>query len=115
MKLLFDESLSPRLVQLFEDLFPESESALRNGLCGAGDRVILEYAATHKLVLVSTDSDFVSLVERIAGAKVVILRSCNYPTAVAAEVLRRNAIRVAKLADSEERLIFLDLQSAGPN
>jgi len=32
MKLLFDESLSPRLVSLLRDLFPESESALRNGL-----------------------------------------------------------------------------------
>jgi predicted nuclease of predicted toxin-antitoxin system len=30
MKLLFDESLSPRLVPLLRDLFPESESALRN-------------------------------------------------------------------------------------
>jgi len=34
MKLLFDESLSPRLVELLRDLFPESESALRNGLAG---------------------------------------------------------------------------------
>jgi hypothetical protein len=32
MKLLFDESLSPRLVQLLRDLFPDSESALQNGL-----------------------------------------------------------------------------------
>src|ERR1017187_2621965 len=30
MKLLFDESLSPRLVLLLRDLFPECESALRN-------------------------------------------------------------------------------------
>lgn len=34
MTLLFDESLSPRLVELLRDLFPESESALRNGLAG---------------------------------------------------------------------------------
>src|SRR5450432_4185019 len=32
MKLLFDESLSPKLVDLLRDLFPESESALRNRL-----------------------------------------------------------------------------------
>ena len=32
MKLLFDESPSPRLVPLLSDLFPESESALRNVL-----------------------------------------------------------------------------------
>jgi len=56
VKLLFDESLSPRLVPLLRDLFPESESALRNGLSGIGDRKILEYAAAHDFVLVSTDS-----------------------------------------------------------
>ena len=53
MKLLFDESLSPRLVLLLRDLFPESESALRNGLARAGDRSILDYAATHDFILVS--------------------------------------------------------------
>jgi predicted nuclease of predicted toxin-antitoxin system len=42
VKLLFDESLSPRLVSLLGDLFPESESALRNDLAGAGDLRILE-------------------------------------------------------------------------
>ena len=41
MKLLFDESLSPRLILLLGDLFPESESALRNGLASTGDRVAL--------------------------------------------------------------------------
>src|SRR6202167_4866058 len=100
MKLLFDESLSPRLVSLLRDLFRESESALRNGLARAGDRKILEYAAAHGFILVSTDSDFERLLKQIPGARVVVLRSCNYPTDVAAEVLRRNAIRIAELAGS---------------
>ena len=38
MKLVFDESLSPRLILLLGDLFSESESALRNGLARTGDR-----------------------------------------------------------------------------
>jgi hypothetical protein len=42
MKLLFDESLSLRLVLLLRDLFPGSESALRNGLAGGGDSRIPE-------------------------------------------------------------------------
>ncbi|SPF47080.1 conserved hypothetical protein [Candidatus Sulfopaludibacter sp. SbA4] len=108
MKLLFDESLSPRLVLLLRDLFPGSESALRNGLVRAGDRRILDYAAAHDFILVSTDSDFESLARQIPGAKVVILRSCDYPTDVAAEVLRRNAIRIAELRSSQEHLIILD-------
>lgn len=108
MKLLFDESLSPKLVELLSDLFPESESALRNGLAGTGDLRILQYAAGLNFILISTDSDFESLVSRVPTANVVILRSCNYPTEVAAEVLRRNAIRIAELPGSQDRLITLD-------
>lgn len=108
MKLLFDESLSPRLVPLLQDLFPESESALRNGLARIGDRRILEYAAAHDFVLVSTDGDFERLLKQFPGAKVVILHSCNYPTETAADVLRRNAIRIAELSTSQGQLIILD-------
>ena len=108
MKLLFDESLSPRLVLLLRDLFPESESALQNGLARTGDRRILDYAATHDFILVSTDSDFERLLRQVPGARVVILRSCDYPTWGAAEVLRRNAIRIAELPGSQDHLIILD-------
>ena len=108
MKLLFDESLSPRLVQLLRDLFPESESALQNGLARNGDRRILEYAAASDFVLVSTDSDFERLLKQFPDAKVVILRSCDYPTEIAADVLRRNAIRIAELPASHDQLIILD-------
>ena len=108
MKLLFDESLSPKLVPLLRDLFPESESALLNRLARTGDRKILDYAAAHDFILVSTDSDFELLSRQIPGARVVILRSCDYPTGVAAEVLRRNAIRIAELPNSQDHLIILD-------
>jgi len=108
MNLLFDESLSPRLVPLLRDLFPESESALRNGLARTGDRQILEYAVAHDFVLVSTDNDFERLLVQFPAAKVVILRSCDYPTEIAASVLRRNAIRIAELATSHDQLIFLE-------
>jgi predicted nuclease of predicted toxin-antitoxin system len=108
VKLLFDESLSPRLVPLLRDLFPESESALRNGLARIGDRRIMQYASTHDFILVSTDSDFERLLKQFPGVKVVILRSCNYPTEIAADVLRRNAIRIAELPTSHDQLIILD-------
>ena len=108
MKLLFDESLSPRMVPLLSDLFPGSESALLNGLARTGDRRILEYAAAHDFILVSTDSDFEPLSRQVPGARVVILRSCDYPKNVAATVLRRNAIRIAELPSSQDKLIILD-------
>ena len=88
--------------------FPESESALRNGLACAGDRKILNHAVANGFVLVSTDKDFERLIEETPGAKVVILRSCDYSTHVAAGVLRRNAIRIGELLNSRGSLISLD-------
>jgi hypothetical protein len=58
VKLLFDESLSPKLLELLGDLFPKSDSALNNGLARQGDTKIPDYATTHGFVLVTTDSDF---------------------------------------------------------
>ncbi len=84
MKLLFDEGLSPKLVELLSDLFPDSESALRNGLAGAGDHRILQHAVARGFILLTTDSDFATLVTGFPAANVVILRSCNYPTTTAA-------------------------------
>ena len=87
---------------------PESESALRNGLAGVGDRRILDYAAAHDFILVLTDSDFEGLLTQIPGANVVMLRSCDYPTDVAAGVLRRNAIRLTELQNSQDQLLVLE-------
>ena len=108
MKLLFDEGLSPKLVDALADLFPDSQTALRNGLARQGDRAILAYAIAGEFVLVTTDSDFAVLVTEFPAARVVVLRACNYPTSVAADVLRRNAIWIAALPGSEKRLLVLD-------
>jgi predicted nuclease of predicted toxin-antitoxin system len=67
MKLLFDESLSPRLVPLLLDLFPESESALRNGLARVGDRRILEYA--QRMISSCRYSPFLRLSNRDRGGR----------------------------------------------
>jgi predicted nuclease of predicted toxin-antitoxin system len=84
------------------------KALFENGLARVGDRRILEYAAAHDFVLVSTDSDFERLLKEFPHATVVILRSCDYPTEIAADVLRRNAIRIAELPTSHDQLIILD-------
>src|SRR5204863_5976843 len=108
MELLFDESLSPKLVLLLRDLFPESESALRNGLAGPGDRAF----GPKPRPTISSWSRWVAISNawwsQIPDAKVVILRSCDYATDVAADMLRRNAIRIAAFASSPGHLIVLD-------
>ncbi len=57
MKLLFDENLSPELVRLLGDLFPESVHVRDVGLKSADDSVVWQYAKNNSLVIVSKDSD----------------------------------------------------------
>lgn len=45
MKLLLDQNLSPRLLGLLADLFPESRHVREVGLASADDTVIWAYAA----------------------------------------------------------------------
>ena len=58
MKLLFDENLSHKLVQLLADQFPGSTHVRQLGLATADDDVIWEHAKRGSLAIVSKDSDF---------------------------------------------------------
>jgi predicted nuclease of predicted toxin-antitoxin system len=58
VKLLFDENLSPKLVDALDDVFPDSEHVDRVGLGGEIDNVVWEYAKDNCFILVSKDSDF---------------------------------------------------------
>ncbi len=57
MKLLFDENLWHKLVQLLEDLFPNSIHVREVGLKAADDPLVWEYAKDNGLILVSKDAD----------------------------------------------------------
>jgi predicted nuclease of predicted toxin-antitoxin system len=57
MKLLFDENLSPRLVLLLCDLFPDSIHVRDVGLKAADDEVVWKYAQGNSLTICSKDSD----------------------------------------------------------
>jgi len=56
MKLLFDENLSPKLVRLLDDLFPESVHVRDVGLNAADDLVVWKYAQDNSLIICSKDS-----------------------------------------------------------
>ena len=47
MKLLFDENLSPKLVRLLEDFFPNSKHVRDVGLEAADDLLVWQYAIDH--------------------------------------------------------------------
>jgi len=58
MKLLFDQNLSPRLVRLLADIYPDSIHVREAGLREADDAEIWKYASAHGFAIVSKDSDF---------------------------------------------------------
>lgn len=58
MKLLFDENLSPRLMESLADVYPGSEHIHSVGLGSAQDFAVWLYAKAHGFAIVSKDSDF---------------------------------------------------------
>jgi hypothetical protein len=73
MKLLFDENLSFRLVEAITQLFPGSIHITRTSLArGASDRAIWEYAGQNDFVIVTADSDFVTLANTLGHPPKVI-------------------------------------------
>lgn len=58
MKLLFDQNLSPRLVNALADLYPQSSHVSLVELADAADRDVWIFAKKHDFTIVSKDADF---------------------------------------------------------
>ena len=102
MKLLFDENLSPRLVVLLEDLFPNSTHVRDVGLKAADDSQVWDHAKNNGLMLVSKDSD---LHQRsfLFGhpPKVVWVRLGNCSTKDVGKLLRKNLVAIKEFHEDE--------------
>ena len=91
MKLLFDENLSPRLVKLLSDVFPDSVHVRDVGLKAASDPDVWTYAKDNGLVICSKDSDMHQR-SFVFGfpPKIIWVRLGNCSTDDIAKVLRNN-------------------------
>ncbi len=111
MKLLFDENLSPSLVQALESDYPGSSHLRTLGLLGATDVAIWERARLDACTIVSKDNDFRQL-SFLHGAppKVIWLSVGNAGTEAILRFVRsqRTAIHAFE-ADSEASLLVLTL------
>ena len=109
MKLLFDANLSPRLVGRLAELFPDSVHVFDTGLARfTPDETIWEYARANGFTLVTADSDFLDLANaRGAPPKVVRLKNCNYRTSQVEDLLRRHAIPIAELGQSNRVILII--------
>jgi len=99
MRLLFDQNLSPRLVDTLSDVYPGSIHAQAAGLDRATDEEVWTYARGNHLIIVTKDTDFH---ERsiILGAppKVVWIRRGNCSTISIEQILRRHNDDIQQLA-----------------
>jgi predicted nuclease of predicted toxin-antitoxin system len=109
MKLLLDENLSPALVPLLDDLFPESVHVRNIGLEAADDPVVWQYAQTHRLIICSKDSDMHQR-SLVLGypPKVIWVRLGNCSTGDVEKLLRKRFINIEAF-DADEYASFLAL------
>ena len=91
MKLLFDQNLSPRLVDYLSDLYPESNHVYRLGIDRVADREVWEYARRESFVIVTKDADFIDLsMLRGFPPNVVWIRRGNCRTQDIESILRQH-------------------------
>jgi predicted nuclease of predicted toxin-antitoxin system len=108
MKLLLDENLSRRLVRRIADLFPDSKHLGTVGLLQAKDMDVWTYAKSNGFSIVTADADFYELATTLGPPpKVIWLRGCDYPTAVAEDLIRGQAIRITDFLDEPERAVLI--------
>jgi predicted nuclease of predicted toxin-antitoxin system len=111
VRLLFDENLSPKLVEALGKEYPGSLHVRSVGLRGAEDTRIWGYAREHRLTIVSKDNDFRqrSFLEG-SPPKVVWLEVGNAGTAAIAETLQRERGRLLAFeAEAESALLVVSL------
>jgi predicted nuclease of predicted toxin-antitoxin system len=92
MKLLFDQNLSPKLVNRLADLFPDSKHVLTLGLDCADDDAVWDFARQNGFAIVTKDADYNNLsVLRGAPPKVIWLLTGNCTTSHVEAVFRARA------------------------
>ena len=108
MKLLLDENLSRGLVPQIADLFPGSSHVCKAGLLQVPDTSIWAFAKSNDFSIVTADADFYELATTLGPPpKVIWLRGCDYPTAVAEQLIRSQAIRIAEFLEEPEPAVLI--------
>lgn len=109
MKLLFDQNLSPRLVSLLADVYPDSNHVSTMGLNRASDEEVFARAREYGYTVVSKDADFAEMSQsKGAPPKILRLRLGNCTTAQIEQALRSRQQTIQRLeADPETDVLEL--------
>jgi predicted nuclease of predicted toxin-antitoxin system len=108
VKLPFDENLSRRLPARISDIFAGSAHVIQFNLLESPDWSIWKFAQDNGFAIITADADFYTMaIKRGAPPKVIWLRGCDYATAVAAELIRSQAIRIADFLQDPDRSVLV--------
>lgn len=101
--LLFDQNISPRLVEQLADLYSGSVHVSTVGMGNALDIEIWQYAYNNDYIIVTKDADFSEL-GLIKGfpPKIVWIRRGNCSTQEIETILRENFLAISALSDDPE-------------
>jgi len=103
MRLLFDEHLSIKLVDLLSDVFPDSKHVGDVNLISVDDRQIWDFAKENHFAIVSKDSDFINLASVHGHPPYLIwIRSGNVRVREIESKLRGKAIEILNLLGKGE-------------
>jgi predicted nuclease of predicted toxin-antitoxin system len=95
MKLLFDQNLSPKLVNRLADLFPASSHVQSVGLDCATDDQVWDHARINGFAIVTKDEDYNNLsVARGTPPKVIWLQLGNCTTTQVEAVFRARFVDI---------------------
>jgi predicted nuclease of predicted toxin-antitoxin system len=100
--LLFDQNLSPRLVDRLVDIYPSSVHVFSLGLGDAMDIDIWEFARDNDYMIVTRDADFSELgIIKGFPPKIIWIRRGNCSTQDIENILRGNFFAISELSADE--------------
>jgi predicted nuclease of predicted toxin-antitoxin system len=103
VKLLFDQNLAPRLVELLADVFPDSSHVQTLGLDRATDDAVWRHARAHGYTIVTKDSDFQERSQLARSVPCVVwIRRGNSSTTYIEAMLRKHAAAIAALGCEQD-------------
>ncbi|HKJ37386.1 MAG TPA: DUF5615 family PIN-like protein [Anaerolineales bacterium] len=101
--LLFDQNISPRLVDRLLDIYPESVHVSTLDMGNAMDSEIWQYAHDHDYMIVTKDADFSELgLVKGFPPKVIWIRRGNCSTQEIETILRESYDAVKTLSEDDE-------------
>lgn len=106
--LLFDQNISPRLVDRLADIYPGSAHVSMLGMGNALDIEIWQYAHDHGYMIVTKDADFSEMgVVKGFPPKIIWIRRGNCSTQVIEIILRESFSSIQMLSEDEDTGILV--------